>query len=207
MFNPEREHEHKNRSNHDKGETTMKLKGKAKVFGDHVNTDDIIPARYLNSSDPDELAQHLMEDIRIDFGQGTTLKGSIIVAGENFGCGSSREHAPAAIQAAGIACVIAKSFARIFLRNSINIGLPVVELDQDYRFEEDDQIEVDLDTGRVTNLTQKMEYTFRPYPFDLQEIVTAGGWLEYVSEKKDTALSEYFQEIAQFIYKSENIRF
>jgi len=185
----------------------MKVNGKAMVFGDNVNTDEIIPARYLNSSDPDELAQHLMEDICIGFGQRRNLKGSMIVAGENFGCGSSREHAPAAIQAAGITCVIAKSFARIFLRNSINIGLPVVELDEDFGFEEDDQIEVDLDTGRVTNLTQKKECSFRPYPPDLQEIITAGGWLEYVKEKKDTAISEYFQEIAQFIYKSENIRF
>ncbi len=185
----------------------MKLKGKALVFGDHVNTDDIIPARYLTSSDPKELARHLMEDIRGGFGPGTSLAARILVAGENFGCGSSREHAPAAIQAAGISCVVARSFARIFLRNSINIGLPVVELDQDFRFADDDQIEVDLDTGRVTNLTQQTAYTFRPYPTDLQEIITAGGWLEYVSEKKDAALSEYLQEIAQFIYKSENIRF
>ena len=185
----------------------MKFMGKAFVFGDHVNTDEIIPARYLYTSDPDELAQHLMEDVRSEFGKREDLSGNIITAGENFGCGSSREHAPIAIQAAGIVCVIAKSFARIFLRNSINVGLPIVELEAASDINENDRLEVNLQTGKVINHTQMKEYTFKAYPSDLQEIFLAGGWLEYLGSQEQPDLQEYFQEIAQFPYKRENMRF
>ena len=185
----------------------MKFKGKALVFGDNLNTDDIIPARYLNSSDPAELAQHLFDDVCSGFGQREDLKGSIIVAGENFGCGSSREHAPVAIQAAGIRCVIAKSFARIFLRNSINIGFPVIELEEASQFQENDQLEVDIHAGSVINHTQKQEFKFKAFPADLQEIFLAGGLLEYVKKEKSSDLSGYFQKISRFSYKRENIRF
>jgi len=185
----------------------MRFKGKAFLFGDDLNTDDVIPARYLNSSDPADLARHLMEDVRSGFGQREDLKGSIVVAGENFGCGSSREHAPVAIHAAGIHCVIAKSFARIFLRNSINIGFPVVELEAASQFKENDLLEVDIHAGSVINHTQKKEFKFKAYPKDLQEIFLAGGLLEYVKGEKSSVLSEYFQEISQFMYRRENIRF
>jgi len=157
----------------------MKIKGKVFVFGNNVNTDEIIPARYLNTSDPTELAKYCMEDARPGFGRRTDIKGSIIVAGENFGCGSSREHAPVAIKAAGISCVIAKSFARIFFRNAINIGLPIVELTETDTFEEGDIAEVDLESGKVRNITKGTEYNAKPYPAFLREIVEAGGWLEY----------------------------
>ena len=116
----------------------MNYKGKVFVFGDNVNTDEIIPARYLNTTDPDELARHCMEDIQPDFPKREDLKGSIIVSGENFGCGSSREHAPIAIKGTGIVCIIAQSFARIFLRNSINIGLAIVELKDTSGFKENE---------------------------------------------------------------------
>ena len=184
----------------------MIFKGKVFKFGDHINTDDIIPARYLNSSDPNELAQHLMEDFRSGFGRRQDLKGSIIVAGETFGCGSSREHAPAAIKAAGIVCVIAQSFARIFMRNSINIGLPVIEIESTSEFNEDDLVELDIHAGKAFNHSKKKEFRFGPYPSDLQEIFLAGGWLEYISKGKNTDITEYFRKIAQFPYKRENIR-
>ncbi|PLV57024.1 3-isopropylmalate dehydratase small subunit [Thermotoga sp. SG1] len=157
----------------------MKIRGKVFVFGDNVNTDEIIPARYLNTSDPQELAKYCMEDARPGFGRRDDIKGSIIVAGENFGCGSSREHAPVAIKAAGISCVIAKSFARIFFRNAINIGLPIVELKEADEFEEGDIAEVDLENGVVRNFSKAKEYRIRPYPEFLMKIMNAGGWLEY----------------------------
>lgn len=185
----------------------MKFKGKALVFGDNLNTDDIIPARYLYSSDPVELAQYLMEDKRSGFGQRSDLGGSIIVAGDNFGCGSSREHAPAAIQAAGISCVVAKSFARIFYRNSINIGFPVIELPSSHKIREDDLLEVDFSAGCVLNLTQDMQSGFHAYPQELQEIFFAGGLLEYMKNQNTPAISHYLREVAQFSYKIENIRF
>jgi 3-isopropylmalate/(R)-2-methylmalate dehydratase small subunit len=161
----------------------MKIEGKCFVFGDNVNTDEIIPARYLNTSDPFELAKYCMEDIRPGFGKREDIKGSIIVAGENFGCGSSREHAPIAIKAAGISCVIAKSFARIFFRNAINIALPIVELKEVEEFDEGDVVEVDFENGIIKNKTKNKTYTVHSYPEFLREILKFGGWLEYCLKK------------------------
>ena len=161
----------------------MKFRGKAFVFGDHVNTDEIIPARHLSSSDPDELALHCMEDLRQGFGSRDDLRGSVMVAGENFGCGSSREHAPIAIKSAGISCVVAKSFARIFLRNSINIGLPIVELAETDEISEEDVLSVDLGSGTVRNESSGKEYRAPVYPDFLQKIVEYGGWLSYAAEE------------------------
>ena len=150
----------------------MQLKGNAICYGDHVDTDVIIPARYLNTSDPKELAAHCMEDIDADFLK-KIQPGDIIVAGQNFGCGSSREHAPLAIKTAGISCVIAKSFARIFYRNAINIGLPIIVCDGD--FHTGDALEVDLAGGRIQNVTTGESYAFPPFPPFLQKIIEAGG--------------------------------
>lgn len=161
----------------------MEIKGKIFVFGDNVNTDEIIPARYLSTSDPEELAKYCMEDIHEGFGQRDDIKGAIFVAGDNFGCGSSREHAPISIKAAGIGCVIAKSFARIFLRNCINIGLPIVELPQTDEFKEEDQVEVDFTNGKIVNHTRDKEYKIQAYPEFLREIIQQGGWLNYATEK------------------------
>jgi len=185
----------------------MRFKGKAIVFGNHLNTDEIIPARCLYTSNPAELASHLMEDIRPGFGRRTDLKGSIIVAGENAGCGSSREHAPLAIRAAGISCVVAKSFARIFLRNSINIGLPIVEIEEVSEIEESDQLEIDFHEGKLINHTRKKTFSFPVYPRFLNEVFLAGGWLEYVKKQKSSVLSDYLKDIAQFPYRTESIRF
>ncbi len=165
----------------------MKRKGRCFVFGDNVNTDEIIPARYLSTSDPKELASYCMEDTREGFGRRDDLAGSIMVAGENFGCGSSREHAPISIKASGIACVVAKSFARIFLRNSFNIGLPIIELPDADRFREGDEAEIDFDRGVVRNLTSGEEYGFNPYPEFLKKVIDCGGWLPY-------AVSELMEE-------------
>lgn len=172
----------------------MKITGKTFVFGDHVNTDEIIPARYLSSSDPAELAMYCMEDAREGFGKREDVKGSIIVAGENFGCGSSREHAPIAIKSAGIACVAAKSFARIFLRNSINIGLPIVELPSSVEISEEDSLTVDLSVGKVINNTTGEEYSVSMYPDFLKKIVEYGGWLPYAS--KELAEKRVFEEVS-----------
>ena len=150
----------------------MKLDGHALCYGDNVDTDVIIPARYLNTSDPRELAAHCMEDIDRDFLK-KVKPGDIIAAGRNFGCGSSREHAPLAIKTAGISCVIAKSFARIFYRNAINIGLPIIVCDGD--FHSGDALEADLDTGRILNKTTGDTYSFAPFPAFLQKIIEAGG--------------------------------
>lgn len=160
----------------------MKVKGKVFVFGDNVNTDEIIPARYLYTSDPKELAKYCMEDIRPGFGSRVDIKGGIIAAGENFGCGSSREHAPISIKAAGIRCVIARSFARIYLRNSINIGLPTIELEDTSGFNENDELEVDFSTGKIINHTSKKQYSIPPYPQFMQDIIQAGGWLNYAKK-------------------------
>ena len=162
----------------------MILKGKAFVFGDNIDTDAIIPARYLNTSDPNELAQYCMEGIRPGFARDGRAKGAVLVAGRNFGCGSSREHAPISIKHAGIQCVIARSFARIFLRNCINIGLPAVELEEASSIEEGDLIEVDLKEGIVINRTKVATYRIQPYPDFMMEIIRAGGWLKYVSSLK-----------------------
>jgi len=160
-------------------DTTMKRKGRCFVFGDNVNTDEIIPARYLSTSDPAELALYCMEDARSGFGRRDDLSGSIMIAGENFGCGSSREHAPISIKASGIGCVIAKSFARIFLRNSFNIGLPIIELPEADQFGEGDEVGIDFDRGLVRNLTKNKEFTFNPYPEFLKKVIDYGGWLSY----------------------------
>lgn len=150
----------------------MKLDGNALCYGDNVDTDVIIPARYLNTSDPKELAAHCMEDIDRDFLK-KVKPGDMIAAGRNFGCGSSREHAPLAIKTAGISCVIAKSFARIFYRNAINIGLPIIVCDGD--FHSGDALEVNLDEGRIFNRTTGDTYSFPPFPAFLQKIIEAGG--------------------------------
>lgn len=164
-------------------------KGKAWKFSNNIDTDVIIPARYLNTIDPDELAKHCMEDIDKEFASKIAC-GDIIVAGENFGCGSSREHAPIAIKAAGISVVIAKSFARIFYRNAINIGLPIMEVqDLPDETEEFDKIEVDLSTGLIKNLTKNKTYQAKPFPESIQQIINSGGLVEYTANKVHTALS------------------
>lgn len=156
----------------------MKVRGRVHKYGSNVDTDVIIPARYLNTSLPEELAKHCMEDIDRDFA-GKVKQGDIIVGEENFGCGSSREHAPIAIKASGISIVIAASFARIFYRNSINIGLPILECRQaaaDAR--EGDVISADLDSGVITNETQKKTYSAPPFPKEIQRIIECGGLMK-----------------------------
>jgi len=151
------------------------MKGKAWTFGNNINTDEIIPARYLNTSDPEELAKHCMEDADPEF-PNKYAKGDIIVGGINFGSGSSREHAPLAIKASGISAVIADSFARIFFRNSINIGLPIIEVDGiSKKVNTGDELEVDLDNGVIRNITSNEEYKSQPFPPFMQEIINAGG--------------------------------
>ncbi|MEW5919548.1 MAG: 3-isopropylmalate dehydratase small subunit [Bacillota bacterium] len=160
------------------------LSGNIWKFGDDVDTDAIIPARYLNTSDAAELARHCMEDADPSFS--TKLSpGDIIVAGKNFGCGSSREHAPLAIKAAGIACVIAESFARIFYRNSINIGLPILESPEaSRRLAEGDRVEVNLEKGEIRDLASGETFTAVPFPPFMQELIAAGGLINYVRQKK-----------------------
>lgn len=158
----------------------MIFKGKVRKFKDNINTDEIIPARYLNTSDPAELARHCMEDVDKNFVK-TSKPGDIIVAGSNFGCGSSREHAPIAIKAFGISCVIAESFARIFFRNAVNIGLPVMELPKASKlFVPGDDIEIDLAGGKVTNLTRNKTYKTRPLPEVMKKILESGGLLNSI---------------------------
>lgn len=161
----------------------MKLKGKAHKFGANIDTDVIIPARYLNVSDANELAKHCMEGIATDFLERVS-PGDIIVAETNFGCGSSREHAPLAIKAAGISCVVAKSFARIFFRNAINIGLPLLECDAAVdSTNEGDILEVDLTAGEIKNLTSGKNFVAKPYPDFMMGIIAAGGLIEYTKKK------------------------
>ena len=163
----------------------MILKGKVHKFADDINTDDIIAAKYLVSTDAQELGSHCMETINPNFSQGVT-PGDIIVAGRNFGCGSSREHAPVAIKGCGICAVIAKSFAAIFFRNAINIGLPFLEsLDVD-KINHGDLIEIDLASGVIKNITQDKNYKTQVFPPFLQEIVQSGGLINWV--KKCTKL-------------------
>lgn len=153
----------------------MSIAGTAHKYGDHVDTDVIIPARYLNTSDPAELAAHCMEDIDPGFLAKVT-QGDLIVAGKNFGCGSSREHAPIAIKQAGVSCVIAQTFARIFYRNALNIGLPIVECEQAaLAIADGDHVEVDLEAGTIRDLTQGTEFSFAPLVGTAQELVEAGG--------------------------------
>ena len=159
------------------------LKGKVHKYGANVDTDAIIPARYLNISEPAELANHCMEDIDPEF-LSRVEPGDVMVATTNFGCGSSREHAPLAIKASGISCIIAKSFARIFFRNAINIGLPLLECDEAVdNIEAGDSVEVDLSTGRIKNLSSGMEFTAKPYPDFMAELILAGGLIEYTKKR------------------------
>jgi 3-isopropylmalate/(R)-2-methylmalate dehydratase small subunit len=159
------------------------LKGKVHKYGADVNTDVIIPAQYLNISEPVELAKHCMEGIDRDFVK-RVKPGDIMMATTNFGCGSSREHAPLAIKAAGISCIIAKSFARIFFRNAINIGLPLLECDEAVDETKDsDTLEVELASGRIKNLTQSMEFRAKPYPDFMAELISAGGLVEYTKRR------------------------
>lgn len=161
----------------------MKTQGFAHKYNDNVDTDVIIPARYLNTSDPKELASHCMEDIDTAF-IARVRPGDIMVAGFNFGCGSSREHAPIAIKEAGISCVIAKSFARIFYRNAINIGLPILECPEAAAaIEQKDEISIDFDKGIITNLTKKESYKATPFPDFIKEIIAAGGLIKSVQSK------------------------
>lgn len=154
--------------------------GKAFVYGDHVDTDVIIPARHLLTSDPDQLAMHCMEDLDGEF-VGRVESGDVIVAGRNFGCGSSREHAPIAIKAAGIRCVIARSFARIFYRNAFNIGLPILECPEAVLgISPDDELDVDFDTGIIMNLTTGQTFQAQPFPPFLIHMVESGGLTNYV---------------------------
>lgn len=161
----------------------MKLKGTAHKYGADVNTDLIIPARYLNVSDPGELAKHTMEDVDAEFVK-KVRPGDIIVATTNFGCGSSREHAPVAIKAAGVSAVIAGSFARIFFRNAINIGLPLLESVEAAReVNPGDVLEVELESGGIKNLSTGKEYRAVPYPSFLMDIIRAGGLVPYTRSK------------------------
>ncbi len=152
-------------------------------YGDNVDTDVIIPARYLNTSEPEELAKHCMEDIDTGFA-GSVKNGDFIVADKNFGCGSSREHAPIAIKASGVKCVIASSFARIFFRNCINIGLPIMECPEAAeKIEAGDEIEVDFDTGIITNQTKNESYQSQPLPEFLQNLIAQDGLVNYTKSR------------------------
>jgi len=165
----------------------MKLRGKVHKFGDHVDTDVIIPATYLVTTDAAELGQHCMEPVDPDFPRKVT-NGDIIVAGENFGCGSSREQAALAITGVGISCVVASSFARIFFRNAVNIGLPLVTCPEAARdAQPGDELEVDLATGAVKNLTQAKNYQAQPYPESVRRILEAGGIIAYARHRLSTS--------------------
>lgn len=160
----------------------MKFEGKVWKFGDDVDTDVIIPARYLKSFEPEYLSKHCMEDIRPEF-HSNVKKGDIIVAGKNFGCGSSREHAPLAIKACGISAVVAKSFARIFFRNAINIGLSVIEMPEILPIlNEGDTLKIDLDNGTITHIQTDTNFKISPFPNFLQQIISAGGLMNYISK-------------------------
>jgi len=154
------------------------VRGRVWKFGDNIDTDLIIAARYLNTSEPSELAKHVMEDADPEF-VSKMQKGDIIVAGENFGCGSSREHAPIALKAAGISAIVAPTFARIFYRNAFNMGLPIFELKEVDEINEGDTIRIDMDSGEIINETTGKSYKFNPIPEFMQELVNAGGLIEY----------------------------
>ena len=162
----------------------MKANGHVFKYGDNVDTDVIIPARYLNSSDPKELALHCMEDIDTEFVK-NVQKGDIIVADKNFGCGSSREHAPIAIKAAGASCVIAETFARIFYRNAINIGLPIIECPEAAKgIAQGDEVEVDFDSGVITNKTKGTKFQGQAFPEFMQKIIKSEGLINYINQKQ-----------------------
>ncbi len=161
----------------------MKFKGRVWKFGSDIDTDRIIPARYLNTSDPEELARHCMEDEDPEFSR-KVRPGDIIVADKNFGCGSSREHAPIAIKACGVRCVIARSFARIFFRNSFNTGLPILECGEAVDgTEQGDELEVDISTGEIYNRTRDRRFRAKPIPPFMQELIKAGGLIESLQKK------------------------
>ena len=167
----------------DRDRKKMNAKGRVFKYGDNVDTDVIIPARYLNSSDPAELAMHCMEDIDSEFIK-KVQKGDIIVAEKNFGCGSSREHAPIAIKAAGVSCVIAETFARIFYRNAINIGLPIIECPEASKgIEAGDQVEVDFDSGVITNVTKGTSFQGQAFPEFMQRIISSEGLINYINSQ------------------------
>lgn len=158
--------------------------GKVHRFGDNIDTDVIIPARYLNSSDPEELKLHCMEDIDPEYIK-KIVPGDIIVAGKNFGCGSSREHAPIAIKASGASCVIAETFARIFYRNSINIGLPIIECPEaSAAIQDGDELSIDFNTGMITDITSGKSYQGQSFPEFMQKLIDAGGLINYINENK-----------------------
>ena len=160
----------------------MLLKGNVFKYGDHVDTDVIIPAKYLNTADPKELAKHCMEDIDTSYA-GKVKPGDIIVAGVNFGCGSSREHAPLAIKGSGASCIIARTFARIFFRNAINIGLPILECSEAVDgISAGDVVEVDTDTGVIKNVTTGKEFKAQPFPPFLQNIIESGGLVKSIAK-------------------------
>ena len=160
----------------------MKAEGKVFRYGDNVDTDVIIPARYLNTSEKDELRKHCMEDIDPDFVK-NVQQGDIIVAGKNFGCGSSREHAPIAIKASGVSCVIASTFARIFFRNSINIGLPILECPEAAaEIKAGDELSVDFSTGEIADKTSGKTYHAEPFPEFMQRLIESGGLIGYIKE-------------------------
>jgi len=163
------------------------LQGKVWKFGDNIDTDLIIAARYLNTSEPSELAKHIMEDADPEF-LNKMSEGDIIVAGENFGCGSSREHAPIALKSAGISAIIAPTFARIFYRNAFNMGLPIFELAEANEINEGDTVKVDMAKGEIINITQGKTYKFTPIPEFMQKLVDAGGLIEFA--KQEIANSE-----------------
>ncbi len=161
----------------------MSLQGQVWKYGDHVDTDAIIPARYLNVSTPEELAEHCLEDLDPSFA-GAVRPGDMVLAGENFGCGSSREHAPLALKGAGVSCVVARSFARIFFRNAINVGLPILECPAAVAdAEPGHRLEVVLGTGEVRNLTNGHTYRAEPYPPFMMEIINAGGLVPYTRRR------------------------
>lgn len=162
----------------------MKFKGRAWKFGPNIDTDAIIPACYLNLTDPEELAQHCMENENVRFGQ-EVKEGDMIVAETNFGCGSSREHAPIAIKAKGISCVIAKTFARIFYRNAFNMGLPIIECDEAVDgIQDGHELEVDLEKGEIKNETTGQHFKASPIPPFMQEIIDDGGLMEHIAKRK-----------------------
>ena len=158
------------------------IDGKVWTFGKDIDTDLIIAARYLNTSEPKELAKHVMEDADPEFVNNMQI-GDVIVAGENFGCGSSREHAPIALKAAGVAAIIAPTFARIFYRNAFNMGLPIFELPQSAEIKEGDEISIDMNAGTITNKTTNNSYNFTPIPPFMQELIDAGGLMNFAQNE------------------------
>ncbi len=161
----------------------MKANGTAYKYGDNVDTDVIIPARYLAIQDRKELAEHAMEDIDADFVK-KIKKGDLVVAGKNFGCGSSREHAPLVLKESGVSCVIAQTFARIFFRNAINIGLPIIECEEAAKAIADgDTVEVEFDSGKITDVTTGQTFTGQPFPEFMQKIIISGGLINYINQK------------------------